>query len=165
MCTMSEQLCTADRQQLQATLNFHAQLLTWFLIPTLHVADECSIVIVAQCVGMLERARRVGIAPNAIMVNTAMSALGKAGRPADATALFARHLAPDAVAHETLVAAHGLAGDAAAAEAAFAAMQAAGHSPRDYSYTGLVRAMASSFQSLAMQRLLAHYSLYLPCRA
>jgi pentatricopeptide repeat protein len=88
---------------------------------------------------MLERARRLGISPNVVMVNTAISALGKAGRPADAAALFAAHPAPDAVAYETLIAAHGLAGDPAAAEAAFEAMRAAGHTPRDYAYTALVR--------------------------
>jgi pentatricopeptide repeat protein len=96
-------------------------------------------------VGLRERARRLGIAPNGVMVNTAMSALGKAGRPADAAALFAAHPAPDAVAHETLIAAHGLAGDASAAEAAFQAMRAAGHAPRDYAYTALVRAASWGF--------------------
>lgn len=90
---------------------------------------------------MLERSRALGIAPTGVMVNTAMSALGKAGQPADAASLFASHPAPDATAHETLIAAHGLAGDAAAAEAAFEAMLAAGHTPRDYAYTALVRSI------------------------
>ena len=38
-----------------------------------------------------------GIAPNTIMYNTAISALGKALRPEEAEALFAEMPAPDAV--------------------------------------------------------------------
>ena len=71
----------------------------------------------AQVLGMLERAERLGIAPNTVMLNTALSALAKAGRPAEAAALFGRIPAPDAASYETLLAAHGLAGQAAQAEA------------------------------------------------
>ena len=60
-----------------------------------------------QCVAMLERAQRIGIQPNTVMRNTAMSALGKAGRPALAVALFEQMPARDAVSYETLIAAHG----------------------------------------------------------
>lgn len=85
---------------------------------------------------MLERARRLGISPNGVMVNTAMSALGKAGRPAEAAVLFAGHPGPDAVAYETLIAAHGLAGDAASAEAAFEAMRRSIASSADAGHGG-----------------------------
>jgi pentatricopeptide repeat protein len=93
-----------------------------------------------ECVAVLGRARALGLAPNTVMFNTALSALGKAGEARAAAALFAALPAPDAVSHETLVAAHGVAGDAAAAEAALAAMRAAGHAPRDYAWCGLVAA-------------------------
>ncbi len=93
-----------------------------------------------ECVAVLGRARALGLSPNTVMFNTALSALGKAGEARAAAALFAALPAPDAVSHETLVAAHGVAGDAAAAEAALAAMRAAGHAPRDYAWCGLVAA-------------------------
>jgi len=79
----------------------------------------------AQALGMLERAERLGLAPNTVMLNTALSALAKAGRAADAAALFARIPSPDAASYETLLAAHGLAADPPAAEAVFAALLAA----------------------------------------
>jgi len=94
----------------------------------------------AQALGMLERAERLGLSPNTVMLNTALSALAKAGRAADAAALFARIPAPDAASFETLIAAHGLAADPPAAEAVFAALLAAGWPPRDYAYTGLIAA-------------------------
>ena len=70
----------------------------------------------AQVLRMLERAERLGITPNTVMLNTALSALAKAGRPAEAAALFARIPAPDVASFETLLAAHGLAGQPAQAE-------------------------------------------------
>jgi pentatricopeptide repeat protein len=53
-----------------------------------------------QALGVLERARRLGIAPNTIMFNTAMSALAKSGRAAAAEQLFAQIPDPDAVSYE-----------------------------------------------------------------
>ncbi|KAK9827398.1 hypothetical protein WJX81_006751 [Elliptochloris bilobata] len=94
----------------------------------------------SQALGMLQRAERLGIAPNTIMLNTALSALAKAGRPADAAALFARIPAPDAASFETLLAAHGLAGQPLQAEAVFAALREAGWLARDYAFCGLVAA-------------------------
>jgi pentatricopeptide repeat protein len=71
-----------------------------------------------------------GIAPNTIMFNTAMSALGKALQVEAAEALFARMPAPDAVSHETLIAAYGMSGLADKAEAAFERMRKAGGAAR-----------------------------------
>lgn len=93
-----------------------------------------------NALGMLERAERLGIAPNTVMLNTALSALAKAGRASDAAALFARVPAPDATSFKTLIAAHGLAGEPRQAEAVFASMLEAGFPPRDYAYCGLVAA-------------------------
>ena len=49
---------------------------------------------------MLERAQRLGIAPNTIMYNTAMSALAKSGRAEAAEQLFSEIPEPDAVSYE-----------------------------------------------------------------
>lgn len=46
---------------------------------------------------MLDRAQRLGISPNTVMFNTALSSLAKALRPGEAEALFRRIPAPDAV--------------------------------------------------------------------
>lgn len=53
-----------------------------------------------QALGVLGRARRLGIAPNTVMYNTAMSALAKSGRAAAAEELFAQIPEPDAVSYE-----------------------------------------------------------------
>ncbi|PSC71557.1 nadh:ubiquinone oxidoreductase complex i intermediate-associated 30 [Micractinium conductrix] len=97
-----------------------------------------------ECVAVLERARTLGISPNTIMYNTAMSALGKALQAEAAAKLFSEMPAPDAVSYETLIAAHGMSGRAEVAEAAFKAMHKAGFTPRDYAYCGLIA--AHSFQ-------------------
>jgi pentatricopeptide repeat protein len=94
-------------------------------------------------VRVLDRARALGIAPNAVMHNTALAALGRVGRWREAEALF--NALPDAgrdgVTHETLVAAYGLAGQADRAEAALARLVAAGHGPpRDYAWVALIAA-------------------------
>lgn len=93
-----------------------------------------------EAVGVLDRSRAVGIVPNTIMINTALSALGKAGQADAAQLLFDSHLSPDVVTYETLIAAHGMIGDAGAAESTFSAMVTAGHLPRDYAYCGLIAA-------------------------
>jgi pentatricopeptide repeat protein len=83
-----------------------------------------------EAVAVLDRAEVLGIAPNTIMFNTAMSALGKALQVEAAEALFARMPAPDAVSHETLIAAYGMSGLADKAEAAFERMRKAGGAAR-----------------------------------
>jgi pentatricopeptide repeat protein len=76
----------------------------------------------------LTRHPYAGIAPNTIMYNTAISALGKALQADAAEALFNTMPAPDAVSHETLIAAYGMSGLADKAEAAFERMRKAGAS-------------------------------------
>ncbi len=93
-----------------------------------------------QCLLMLERARNIGIAPNTIMYNTALSALGKAGKWETAEKLFGEIPEPDAISYETLIAAYGIAGQAGKAETVFRMMQEAQHMPKDYAYTALVAA-------------------------
>lgn len=96
-----------------------------------------------EAVLMLDRAAALGIPPNAVMYNTALSALGKARQLAPACALFARMRAAgaaDAVSHQTLIMAHGMAGDPAGAEAALRAMLSAGHPHCDYAYCGVISA-------------------------
>lgn len=89
---------------------------------------------------MLERAQALGIAPNTIMYNTAMSALAKSGRAEAAEELFQEIPEPDAVSYETLIAAYGMAGLPAKAEAVYGTMVNVGHTPRDYAYCGLIAA-------------------------
>lgn len=93
-----------------------------------------------EAVAVLDRAKLLGITANTIMINTALSALGKRGQNVAAQALFDTHSLPDAVSYETLVAAHGMAGDVVAAESAFKGMIKAGFVPRDYAYCGLIAA-------------------------
>ncbi len=93
-----------------------------------------------EAVGVLGRARTLGIIPNTVMYNTAVSALGKAGQLDAAQELFKACPAPDAVTFETLIAAHGMAGDAEAAESLLRKMRAVGHIPQDYAYCGIVAA-------------------------
>jgi pentatricopeptide repeat protein len=96
-----------------------------------------------EALGVLERARALGIAPNTIMYNTAMSALAKSGRADAAEELFAEIPEPDAVSYETLIAAYGMAGLSEKAEAVYKAMTDVGHTPRDYAYCGLIAAFRS----------------------
>lgn len=93
-----------------------------------------------QAVNLLEKSRVMGIIPNTIMYNTAMSSLGKSGQWEAAERLFGEVPEPDAVTYETLIAAYGMAGQATQAEIAFKYMQDAQHTPRDYAYCGLIAA-------------------------
>lgn len=93
-----------------------------------------------EALRMLERARRMGIQPNTIMFNTAISALGKAGQWQLAEAVFRQIPHADAVSCETLIAAYGISGEADKAERMFHAMLERSFQPRDYSYCGLIAA-------------------------
>ncbi len=92
-----------------------------------------------QAANVLDRARRLGIRPNTVMYNTALCALGKAGRVDQAAALFWQIPQPDAISHETMVAAYGMAGRTAEAERALAAMIGSGFQPRDFAYCAIVQ--------------------------
>jgi pentatricopeptide repeat protein len=63
-----------------------------------------------QAVGVLARARQLGLSPNTVMFNTAISAAGKAGQLDVAVALFGEVPEPDAVSFETMIAAYGMCG-------------------------------------------------------
>ena len=93
-----------------------------------------------QVVQLLERTPRLGVTPNLINYNIALSALGKNGAWQAAEQLFNAMPEHDAVTHETLTAAYGMAGQARKAEQAFEALLEAGHHPRDYAFTGLIAA-------------------------
>ena len=93
-----------------------------------------------QALGVLRRAKHMGIEPNTIMYNTAMSALAKSGHADTAEMLFGDIPEPDSVSYETLIAAYGMAGEPAKAESVMTAMEGAGYSPRDYAYCGLIAA-------------------------
>lgn len=93
-----------------------------------------------EAVAVLDRAQALGITPNTVMYNTAVSALGKAGQLEAARKLFKACPSPDAVTFETLIAAHGMAGEVEAAESLLQDMQAAGHTPQDYAYCGIIAA-------------------------
>ena len=96
--------------------------------------------VLLQAINLLDKARALGIVPNTIMYNTAMSALGKSGQWEAAERLFSETAEPDSVSHETLIAAYGMAGQAAKAELTFKTMLEAKHTPRDYAYCGLIAA-------------------------
>ena len=93
-----------------------------------------------EAVAVLERAKLLGITPNTVMYNTAVSALGKGGQLEAARELFKTCPSPDAVTFETLIAAHGMAGEVEAAEALLQKMQSAGHIAQDYAYCGIIAA-------------------------
>ncbi|KXZ48893.1 hypothetical protein GPECTOR_24g182 [Gonium pectorale] len=93
-----------------------------------------------EAVGVLLRALNLGISPNTVMYNTAISAAGKAGQLEIAEKLYAKVRQPDAVTHETMIAAYGMAGLPDRAEAVFTALTAAGLRPRDFAFCGLIAA-------------------------
>lgn len=97
-----------------------------------------------EAVSVLGRARRLGIEPNTVMYNTAISAAGKGGQLEVAEQLFAVVKLPDAVTYETLVAAYGMAGQPAKAESVLQMMMGAGFRPRDYAYCGIICAYSIS---------------------
>jgi len=96
-----------------------------------------------QAVNLLQRARNLGIDPNTIMYNTAISALGKSFRWEAAEKLFQMIPCPDTISYETMIAAYGLAGQIEKSEDFFTAMLEAGHVPRDYAFCGLIAAYRS----------------------
>lgn len=89
---------------------------------------------------VLGRARRLGIRPNTVMYNSAISAAGKNGQVDVCERLFNEVQEPDAVTYETVIAAYGMAGLADKAENAFSSMISAKLHPRDYAYCGLIAA-------------------------
>lgn len=92
----------------------------------------------------------MGIIPNTIMYNTAMSSLGKSGRWKAAEKLFGEVPEPDSVTYETLIAAYGMAGQVDQAEIAFKYMVEAKYTPRDYAYCGLIAAHRLAFRKTCM---------------
>ena len=93
-----------------------------------------------EAVAVLLRALNLGITPNTVMYNTAISAAGKAGQLEIAEKLYGKVRQPDAVTHETMIAAYGMAGLPERAEAVFSAMTSAGLRPRDFAFCGLIAA-------------------------
>ena len=103
----------------------------------------------SDAVKVLGRARRLGIRPNTVMYNSAISAAGKNGQVDVCEILFNEVEEPDAVTYETVIAAYGMAGLVNKAENAFGQMIAAKLQPRDYAYCGLIAAhsMAGDWES------------------
>ncbi|KAG2430965.1 hypothetical protein HYH02_013498 [Chlamydomonas schloesseri] len=93
-----------------------------------------------EAVAVLLRALNLGISPNTVMYNTAISAAGKAGQLEIAEKLYSKVRQPDSVTHETMIAAYGMAGLPERAEAVFSAMTSAGLRPRDFAFCGLIAA-------------------------
>ncbi|GIL54874.1 hypothetical protein Vafri_10569 [Volvox africanus] len=93
-----------------------------------------------EAVGVLLRALNLGLTPNTVMYNTAISAAGKAGQLEIAEKLYSKVRQPDTVTHETMIAAYGMAGLPDRAEAVFSAMTNAGLRPRDFAFCGLIAA-------------------------
>lgn len=103
----------------------------------------------SDAVKVLGRARRLGIRPNTVMYNSAISAAGKSGQVHVCEALFNEVEEPDAVTYETVIAAYGMAGNVDRAEGVFGQMLDVGLQPRDYAYCGLIAAhsMAGDWKS------------------
>eukprot|EP00210_Caulerpa_lentillifera_P005747 g5494.t1 len=103
----------------------------------------------SDAVKVLGRARRLGIRPNTVMYNSAISAAGKSGQVHVCEALFNEVEEPDAVTYETVIAAYGMAGKVDCAENFFSQMLEVGLQPRDYAYCGLIAAhsMAGDWKS------------------
>eukprot|EP01023_Acetabularia_acetabulum_P005597 TRINITY_DN1229_c0_g1_i1.p1 TRINITY_DN1229_c0_g1~~TRINITY_DN1229_c0_g1_i1.p1 ORF type:complete len:763 (-),score=165.15 TRINITY_DN1229_c0_g1_i1:4347-6635(-) len=97
-----------------------------------------------ECIKVLSRARNMGVDPNVVMYNTALSAAGKASRVDIIANLFLEMPEPDATSFETLIAAYGTAGDAAKAEEVYQSMVSKGYIPREYAYCGLIAAYSSA---------------------
>jgi len=102
-----------------------------------------------EAVNVLGRARRLGIRPNTVMYNSAISAAGKSGQLEAVEVLFGEVPEPDAVTYETVIAAYGMAGQVEKAESVFQQMTDARMQPRDYAYCGLIAAysMAGDWQA------------------
>ncbi|GAX83171.1 hypothetical protein CEUSTIGMA_g10597.t1 [Chlamydomonas eustigma] len=109
----------------------------------------------AEAVHLLSRARNMGIKPNTVMYNTAISASAKSGQVALAERLLEEAPEPDAISHETVVAAYGVCGKPKEAEAALLRMRKANFKPRDYAWCGLIAAYSLTRDiesALAVQR-------------
>jgi hypothetical protein len=106
-----------------------------------------------DALAVLARARAAGVAPNTIMHNIALAALGRRGRWEEAARLFASMPARDAVSHETLLGAAAAAGRPDDAEAAFTALTREGHTPSDHAWCGLVAAHAAAGDTAAALRV------------
>lgn len=98
----------------------------------------------SEAVKVLGRARRLGLDPNTIMYNIAISAAGKAGQLDVVERLFLAAKSPDSVTYETVIASYGLCGRSEEAELWFSKLIQAGHRPRDYAYCGLIAAYSLS---------------------
>lgn len=95
----------------------------------------------AEAVGVLSRARALGVEPNTVMFNTAIAAAGKAGQLQVCEQLFAMVTQPDLVTFETMINAYGYSGQPGPAERVYQSMLHAGFTrPRDYAYCGLIAA-------------------------
>eukprot|EP00890_Picochlorum_soloecismus_P006443 jgi/Picsp_1/67/NSC_00067-R1_pentatricopeptide repeat-containing protein len=86
----------------------------------------------------LDRCGSLGITPNTILYNTALSALAKNGQVVKAQNLFSLIQCPDNVTYETMIACYGLAGMPREAESMLKEMMDNGFRPRDYALCGLV---------------------------
>jgi pentatricopeptide repeat protein len=109
-----------------------------------------------DAVGVLSRAKMLGVKPNSVMYVTAISAAGKAGRVEVAEQLFSEAMGAgvvDGVLYETIIGVQGMAGNAARAEALFRAMHHAGYKARDYAYCGLIAAHSMSGDLTAALRV------------
>ena len=93
-----------------------------------------------QAVGVLDRAQALGIHPNTIMYNTALSALGKARQIEDARNIFDSMSNRDAVTYETMIAAYGMVGQSREAEELLEEMSNLGFKPQDFAFCGLIAA-------------------------
>jgi pentatricopeptide repeat protein len=94
----------------------------------------------SKAVEVIDRAKALGLEPNTVMYNIALSALGKAGQVDLAREMFGECSQPDAVTYETMIAAYGMAGRPNCAEEMLVSMRKAGFVPQDYAYCGLIAA-------------------------
>eukprot|EP00884_Botryococcus_braunii_P018227 jgi/Botrbrau1/5088/Bobra.37_1s0050.1 len=91
-----------------------------------------------SAVGMLDRARAVGITPNTIMYNTALYALVRAGRFDDVESLFQTIPQKDVATYQTAMLASAARGNYEKTEKYFSLLRAAGFVPQDYAFCALI---------------------------
>ena len=91
-----------------------------------------------EAVSVIGRAQALGLRPNTVMFNTAISAAGKAGKLDLVARLYSFVPEPCAITHETMIASYGMCGEPEKAESILEKMIGLGHKPRCYAWCGLI---------------------------
>lgn len=91
-----------------------------------------------EAISVIGRAQALGLKPNTIMFNTAISAAGKAGKLDLMERLYSFVPDPCAITHETVIVSYGMCGQPEKAEGILEKMIGLGLNPRCYAWCGLI---------------------------